>query len=437
MQDGAGEVDAGEPEELQSRRRGEPTHDPGVPAVVVGDLTDVRQRGDVEPAVGAVGAALLGRQLYISMLSPESHLFLRRPSLFLPSLPPQPAIPAISLPSLAACTKSHRRSPAAPAFCSQPLPPATATATLVSSSKKIAAAALTNHGRCLLPSLPADHTPLRPLLQRRPPHLPPLLPRRTPLLSRCCSPRRTPLPPLPSRFCRSQALLHCSQALLCLFFPRSPLPPSATSIPLLPATAVGHLYSSPPCHRRRPSLLLHNFPSASHPIFPCDPRKPPPPLLLPCLSSLLPLPRLHMRSAAAAHSRTATSPPLQLPDLPLPNLFSAAAAITGHNCCLLLCRCCLPALNRVTVAHSSSPSCDLRLQPSSLAAAIASSHSPPFSHLLPSATTASIAATLILLLPPSQVPAAASIFLSSALLVYIDNLVATKSYHIYDANSCP
>ncbi|RWW33017.1 hypothetical protein GW17_00002300 [Ensete ventricosum] len=54
--------------------RGEPTHDPGVPAVVVGDLTDVRQRGDVEPAVGAVGAALLGRQLYISMLSPERSL---------------------------------------------------------------------------------------------------------------------------------------------------------------------------------------------------------------------------------------------------------------------------------------------------------------------------------------------------------------------------
>ncbi|RRT82081.1 hypothetical protein B296_00020738 [Ensete ventricosum] len=74
MQDGAGEVDAGEPEKLQSRRRGEPTHDPGVPAVVVGDLTDVRQRGDVEPAVGAVGAALLGRQLYISMLSPERSL---------------------------------------------------------------------------------------------------------------------------------------------------------------------------------------------------------------------------------------------------------------------------------------------------------------------------------------------------------------------------
>ncbi|RRT35068.1 hypothetical protein B296_00055591, partial [Ensete ventricosum] len=42
------------------------------------------------------------------------------------------------------------------------------------------------------------------------------------------------------------------------------------------------------------------------------------------------------------------------------------------------------------------------------------SSSPPASlHLLPSATTASVAATFILLLPPSQVPATASIFLSS------------------------
>ncbi|RWW73013.1 hypothetical protein BHE74_00019141 [Ensete ventricosum] len=65
------------------------------------------------------------------------------------------------------------------------------------------------------------------------------------------------------------------------------------SLPFLHSAAsssAGHLCSSPPCHRHRPSLLLHYFPSASHPIFPCDPRKPPPPLLLPCLSSLLPLP---------------------------------------------------------------------------------------------------------------------------------------------------
>ncbi|RRT66350.1 hypothetical protein B296_00006114 [Ensete ventricosum] len=60
----------------------------------------------------------------------------------------------------------------------------------------------------------------------------------------------------------------------------------------------------------------------------------------------------------------------------------AILAYSGHqpslppaaNPCLLLfpCRCCLLALNRVTVAHSSSPSCNRRLQPSSLAAAVAS-----------------------------------------------------------------
>ncbi|KAJ8499729.1 hypothetical protein OPV22_010281 [Ensete ventricosum] len=84
------------------------------------------------------------------------HLFLHWPPLFLSSLPPPSTILAISLPSLAACTKSRRRSPTALAFCSQPLPPIVVTATLVSSSKKITAAvaALVDHGHCLLPSLP-------------------------------------------------------------------------------------------------------------------------------------------------------------------------------------------------------------------------------------------------------------------------------------------
>ncbi|RWW67326.1 hypothetical protein BHE74_00025237 [Ensete ventricosum] len=60
LQDGTREVDAGEPEDLQSSGRGEPAHDTGVPEVVVSDHADVRQCGDVEPAVGAVGAALPG-----------------------------------------------------------------------------------------------------------------------------------------------------------------------------------------------------------------------------------------------------------------------------------------------------------------------------------------------------------------------------------------
>ncbi|RWW37946.1 hypothetical protein BHE74_00056870, partial [Ensete ventricosum] len=95
-------------------------------------------------------------------------LFLRWPPLFLSSLPPQPAIPGISLPSLTARTKSHRRSPAAPAFWSQPLPPAVTIVAFVSSYKKIVAAvaavaiAIADHDRCLLPSLPAASSPRPP-----------------------------------------------------------------------------------------------------------------------------------------------------------------------------------------------------------------------------------------------------------------------------------
>ncbi|RWV83957.1 hypothetical protein GW17_00054372 [Ensete ventricosum] len=95
------------------------------------------------------------QQLHIAAALSLSHLFLHRSPLFLSSLPPPPAIPVISLPSLAARTKSRHRSPAQPAFCSQPLPPAMATAALVSSSKKFAATTLADDGRCLLPSLSA------------------------------------------------------------------------------------------------------------------------------------------------------------------------------------------------------------------------------------------------------------------------------------------
>ncbi|RRT43851.1 hypothetical protein B296_00027506 [Ensete ventricosum] len=83
----------------------------------------------------------------------------------------------------------------------------------------------------------------------------------------------------------------------------------------------------------------------------------------------------------AAHSCTTTPPSLQLSDPALPNLFPAAATITGHNRYLLLCCCCLPAFNRVTIAHSSSPSCDRRLEPSSLAVVVASSRTPSCSSL--------------------------------------------------------
>ncbi|RRT65910.1 hypothetical protein B296_00026476 [Ensete ventricosum] len=67
-------------------------------------------------------------------------------------------------------------------------------------------------------------------------------------------------------------------------------------------------------------------------------------------------------------------------------------AYSGHQpplppvadpCLLFPCCCCLPSLNRVIVAHSSSPSCNRRLQPSSLAVAVASSGALLIFFLLP------------------------------------------------------
>ncbi|RRT40711.1 hypothetical protein B296_00035710, partial [Ensete ventricosum] len=104
----------------------------------------------------------LPQQSHIAAALSLGRLFLRRPPLLLSSLPPPPAIPTISLLSLATCTKSRRHSPAAPAFCSQPLPLTAATAAHVSSSKKITVVALADHGRYLLPSLPAASSPRPP-----------------------------------------------------------------------------------------------------------------------------------------------------------------------------------------------------------------------------------------------------------------------------------
>ncbi|RZR96812.1 hypothetical protein BHM03_00025876 [Ensete ventricosum] len=98
-------------------------------------------------------------------------LFVPRPPLFLSSLSLPLAIPAISLPSLPACTKSCRCSPTAPAFCSQSLPPAAATTALVL-SKKITVVALVGHNCCSLlqsPLLPVAFPPTTTtaLLQHR------------------------------------------------------------------------------------------------------------------------------------------------------------------------------------------------------------------------------------------------------------------------------
>ncbi|RWW60778.1 hypothetical protein BHE74_00032197 [Ensete ventricosum] len=122
--------------------------------------------------------------LHVAAALSLGRLFLHRPPLFLSSLPPPPAIPVISLPSLAARTKSRRCSPAAPAFCSQPSPPATTTATLISSSKKLQP----------LPSplLPAAFPPavVAALLQHRccsPPLYRPPTTRRTQCPLPCCT----------------------------------------------------------------------------------------------------------------------------------------------------------------------------------------------------------------------------------------------------------
>ncbi|RZS09050.1 hypothetical protein BHM03_00040094 [Ensete ventricosum] len=95
--------------------------------------------------------------------------------------------------------------------------------------------------------------------------------------------------------------------------------------------------------------------------------------------------------------------PLLLLCFPLPQYVRsrsqppAIPAYSGHQpplpsvadpCLVFPCCCCPPSLNRVIVAHSSSPSCNQRLQPSSLVAAVASSRALfiffplPQSHLL-------------------------------------------------------
>ncbi|RWW11038.1 hypothetical protein GW17_00025373 [Ensete ventricosum] len=115
------------------------------------------------------------------------------------------------------------------------------------------------------------------------PHLLPLLINRRPYPSSAASPAA---PSSPSSLASSSdptaaalagpplppSLLHRIQALY-LFFPRPPLPPPATSIPLLPALCrypVPHLNAATACllHRRRPSLLSpiapHQLAAACH-----------------------------------------------------------------------------------------------------------------------------------------------------------------------------
>ncbi|RZS15615.1 hypothetical protein BHM03_00047470, partial [Ensete ventricosum] len=196
-------------------------------------------------------------------------------------------------------------------------------------------------------------------------------------------------PSLLSCICRSQALLHRNQALY-LFFPRSPLRPPATSVPLLPAFCrclLPHLNATAMfLHRRRPSLLP--------PVVPHR-------LVAACHSSPLPsLPSHHLplsSSTAFLPCLPATIAGLSRSSYPkrrgtycfLPSIVDVLT--TATRCCFLL-------LSVVAVLTTATHCCLLTTgQP----------------HLLPSATTASTTATFILLLPPSQVPTTASIFLSS------------------------
>ncbi|RRT62779.1 hypothetical protein B296_00013931 [Ensete ventricosum] len=217
----------------------------------------------------------LSQQPHIATALSLDHLFLHRPPIFLSSLPPQPAISAISLPSLATRTKSRHRSPAAPAFCSQPLPPIVAPAALVSSSKKITViaivAALADHGRCLLPSLLVASSPRppatssyasspRPTATAKPSSDAPTLPPASPFLPPQSQPKPSPtLPPSSSSafsslstttpLCSDYTLLYrCSRRNLllgrALLYHRGTLVPS--SFPIVVIT---------PKHRRCPSSI--------------------------------------------------------------------------------------------------------------------------------------------------------------------------------------
>ncbi|RZS12434.1 hypothetical protein BHM03_00043879, partial [Ensete ventricosum] len=234
--------------------------------------------------------------LFLSSFPTAAVAYCRCPLLRPPLPPPTTSIPLLPataaghpchLPSFSRYrTKSRRHSPVAPAFCSQP--PTAATAALVSSSKKIVAVALTDHGRCLLPSLPAASSPRppatssyasspRPVVATKPSSDAP--PKPSPTLSSsssfafsslCRSPRRTPLPPssLPSRFYRSQALVCRSLVLLFFIIAGQPLPSSlaTTATPLCSARTLLPLPLQPPQPppRSRPPLPPLFLPFAPH-----------------------------------------------------------------------------------------------------------------------------------------------------------------------------
>ncbi|RZR92057.1 hypothetical protein BHM03_00020284 [Ensete ventricosum] len=196
---------------------------------------------------------------------PLPRLPLPLPATSVPILPATAAgHPYHLLPSLVVHTKSRCCSPAAPAFCSQPLPPAVTTAALVFSSKKIAAAALTGHSAALssnllcflwlfhpLLPLPSCNTAIALLFIARQPLAGP-----SPLS--LAAPTRCPFPIL---LCNTPAAFPC--LLRCFHYHRPDLnsaQPASTLLPTLP-----DFHPSAPCSHaasRCPSLPLLPFSSS-------------------------------------------------------------------------------------------------------------------------------------------------------------------------------
>ncbi|RZR81736.1 hypothetical protein BHM03_00008030 [Ensete ventricosum] len=315
----------------------------------------------VVPSPWVVDAIACSQAIAVLLLHLRSlgRLFLRRPPLFLSSLPLPSTILAISLSSLTARTKSPRHSLAAPAFCSQPLPPAVVIAALVSPYKRITvtAAALTGHSRCLLPSLPTASSPWppaasyyasspRPAVIAKPSSDAPAPATGQPhssssIVAKALTNAVAVLLlcllylffSLPYRFYRSQALLCCSLNLLFFIIAGQPLPSSiaATTVPLCSTRTLLPLPLEPP----------------QPPPRPCPPLPPRPPLFLPSAphdTTASSLATIVLATIAAFKRTPAAAPPCYhhftlLPPLPLLVVSISSKKECRHNlffnCCLI------------------------------------------------------------------------------------------------------
>ncbi|RZS20627.1 hypothetical protein BHM03_00053160, partial [Ensete ventricosum] len=196
-------------------------------------------------------------------------------------------------------------------------------------------------------------------------------------------------------------------------------PAFGSTLPLPSLPPVGRCYPSPACYHSAPVPLPQ----------------------LPLSSLFLPfLPRRCLLIAAIVASPTSLTlnraflPPhlhhrhYQLPDPALPNPFPTAAAITGHNRC--------PSLissSTSSVAIAASPHC-CHLSP-----VVAATHRCASSLAVAAlaATTVSNHALVVVTLCYHYCPHHLQLAFRYISDSYTDNLIATKSYNIYDANLCP